>query len=316
MMTKSIPIFLAINDAYAPFLSVTIASITAHADPHQSYELIILSEALSSENRERLGKMATATVAIRFVRIDERVIHQLAGESRALPWAQFSFAIYYRLFIAQMFPQYDQAIYLDADLVVTTDLAALFTIDLGQHLVGAVRENFAIEHPQSRRYVERRLQLPIDQYFNSGVLLLNLKQMRAERFSEKFVHILTTSHPDFMAPDQDYLNELCRGRVLYLDRCWNVMPTLRSREVAPKIVHYTLFSKPWHNPHAQNAQYFWADAVSSPYYAEILAMQRAFSAADRAQDRLAERRLLKTLAHHANAPQADRRQIKKEMELI
>lgn len=315
-MTKPIPIFLAINDAYAPFLSVTIASITAHADPHQSYELIILSEALSSENRERLGKMGTATVAIRFVRIDERVIHQLAGESRALPWAQFSFAIYYRLFIAQMFPQYDQAIYLDADLVVTTDLAALFAIDLGQHLVGAVRENFAIEHPQSRRYVERRLQLPIDQYFNSGVLLLNLKQMRAERVSEKFVHVLTTSHPDFMAPDQDYLNELCRGRGLYLDRCWNVMPTLRSREVAPKIVHYTLFSKPWHNPHAQNAQYFWADAVSSPYYAEILAMQRAFSTADRAQDRLAERRLLKTLAHHANAPQADRRQIKKEMELI
>lgn len=315
-MTKPIPIFLAINDAYAPFLSVTIASITAHTDPHQSYDLIILSEALSSENRERLGKMATATVAIRFVRIDECVIHQLAGESRALPWAQFSFAIYYRLFIAQLFPQYDQAIYLDADLVVTTDLAALFAIDLGQHLVGAVRENFAIEHPQSRRYVERRLQLPIDQYFNSGVLLLNLKQMRAERFSEKFVHVLTTSHPDFMAPDQDYLNELCRGRVLYLDRCWNVMPTLRLKEVAPKIVHYTLFSKPWHNPHAQNARYFWADAVNSPYYAEILAMQRAFSAADRAQDRLAERRLLKTLAHYANAPQVDGRQIRKEMELI
>lgn len=316
MMTKPIPIFLAINDAYAPFLSVTIASITAHTDPHQSYELIILSEALSSENRERLEKMATATVTIRFVRIDERFIHQLAGESRALPWAQFSFAIYYRLFIAQMFPQYDQAIYLDADLVVTTDLSVLFTIDLGQHLVGAVRENFAIEHPQSRRYVERRLQLPIDQYFNSGVLLLNIKQMRLERFSEKFVHVLTTNHPDFMAPDQDYLNELCRGRVLYLDRCWNVMPTLRSRKVVPKIVHYTLSSKPWHNPNAQNAQYFWADAVNSPYYAEILATQRAFSAADRAQDRLDERRLLKTLAHYANAPQTGVRQIRKEMELI
>lgn len=314
-MTKTIPIFFSINDAYAPFLSVTVASIKAHSNLRQNYELIVLYEVLSVENRERLGNMATGNVAIRFVQLSPELLARLAGEHRKLPWANFTLSIYYRLFIAAMFPQYDQAIYLDADVVVTTDLAALFHMDLGDHLVGAVRETFAIEHSQSLRYVEHRLQLPIAQYFNSGVLLLNLRQMREEGFSENFSRLLTTYHPDFIAPDQDYLNELCRDRVLYLDPAWNAMPT-RGKRIVPKVAHYTLFSKPWHYPEAQNAQYFWDIAPQSPYYAEILAIQRAFTAADRAQDCTAERNLLRTLAIYAEKQPANVWQIKKELELI
>ena len=312
-MTQPIPIFFSINDAYAPFLSVAMTSIIAHADPQRQYDLIVLYEDLNAENRERLGQLATANVSIRFVTVSDDLMKQLAGEHMKLRGATFTLTIYYRLFIAAMFPQYDQAIYLDADVVTTTDLAALFQTDLGDHLVGAVQDTFAADHPQSVQYVTQHLQLPITDYFNSGVMVLNLKQMRAEKFNETFTHLLTTYHAEFIAPDQDYLNILCRDRVTRLDRAWNVMPTQQSRVTAPKLIHYSLFGKPWHYADAQNGQYFWDIAPQSPYFAEIKAIQRAFTAADRAKDQATEMGLLATLHAFSAKNSDDIQQIRREL---
>lgn len=294
-MTQPIPVFFSINDAYAPFLSVAMTSIIAHADPKQHYDLIVLYEDLNAENRERLGQLATTNVSIRFVTVNEDLMKQLAGEHMKLRGATFTLTIYYRLFIAAMFPQYDKAIYLDADVVTTTDLADLFNIDLGTNLVGAVQDTFAADNPQSVQYVTQHLQLSITDYFNSGMMVMNLKQMRAEKFNETFTHLLTTYHVEFIAPDQDYLNELCRDRVTHIERAWNVMPTKQSRVTAPKLLHFSLFGKPWHYADAQNGQYFWEYAARSPYFAEIKAIQRAFTDEDRAKDRAAEKGLLATL---------------------
>ncbi|WP_341778808.1 glycosyltransferase family 8 protein [Levilactobacillus sp. HBUAS70063] len=315
-MTQPIPVFFSINDAYAPFLSVAMTSIIAHADSQKKYELIVLYEDLNAENRERLGQLATDNVTIRFVTVNEDLMKQLAGEHMKLRGDTFTLTIYYRLFIAAMFPQYDKAIYLDADVVATTDLAELFQTDLGTNLVGAVQDTFAADNPQSIQYVEHHLQLPIADYFNSGVMLLNLKQMRAEHFNETFIRLLTTYHVEFIAPDQDYLNELCRDRVVHLDRAWNVMPTKQPRVAAPKILHFSLFGKPWHYADAQNGQYFWTYAAQSPYLPEIEAIRDTFTVADRAQDQAAEQELLGSLRAFSQKTNDDVQQIRKELELI
>ncbi|HJE86724.1 glycosyltransferase family 8 protein [Levilactobacillus brevis] len=312
-MTQTIPVFFSINDAYAPFLSVALTSIVAHADPQKKYELIVLYEDLNAENRERLGQLATTNVSIQFVTVNENLLKQLAGEHMKLRGDMFTLTIYYRLFIAAMFPQYDKAIYLDADVVATTDLAELFQTDLGTNLVGAVQDTFAADNPQSVRYVEHHLQLPIADYFNSGMMVLNLKQMRAENFSETFTRLLTTYHVEFIAPDQDYLNELCRNRVVHIDRAWNVMPTQQSRVVAPKLLHFSLFGKPWHYADAQNGQYFWDYAAQSPYFAEIKAIQRTFTASDQAKDTAAEKGLLATLKTFSEKDRHDIQQFRREI---
>ncbi|MFD1549437.1 glycosyltransferase family 8 protein [Levilactobacillus fuyuanensis] len=315
-MTQPIPVFFSINDAYAPFLSVAMTSIITNADDQQQYDLIVLYEDLNAENRERLGQLATDNVSIRFVTVSDDLMKQLAGEHMKLRGNMFTLTIYYRLFIAAMFPQYDKAIYLDADVVTTTDLAELFQINLGDNLVGAVQDTFAADNPQSIQYVTQHLELPISDYFNSGMMLLNLKQMRAEKFNETFTRLLTTYHVEFIAPDQDYLNELCRDRVTHIDRAWNVMPTKHDRVTAPKLLHYSLFGKPWHYEDAQNGQYFWDYAPKSPYFAEIKAIQQAFTDADRAKDHEAEQGLLGSLHTFSEKNSGDVQQIRKELELI
>ncbi|MFC6261746.1 glycosyltransferase family 8 protein [Levilactobacillus fujinensis] len=312
-MTQPIPIFFSINDAYAPFLSVAITSIVAHATPENQYELNVLYDDLSPENQERLGSLATANVAIHFVPMTDR-LSALQGEHMKLRGDTFTLTIYFRLFIAAMFPQYDQAIYLDADVVTTTDIANLFHYELGTNLVGAVADTFAADNPQSIQYVEQHLQLPIADYFNSGVMLMNLRQMRAERFNETFSHLLTAYHVEFIAPDQDYLNLLCRNRVLQLDQAWNVMPTTQARVQDPKILHYSLFGKPWHYSDAQNGSYFWELAPKSPYYDEIKAIQKAYTDQQREQDHTTEQGLLGQLEKFSQLSSDDVQQIRTELE--
>ncbi|WP_125584047.1 glycosyltransferase family 8 protein [Levilactobacillus cerevisiae] len=315
-MNPTIPVFFSINDAYAPFLSVALTSIVDHAAPTNQYEIIILCDDLSQANQAKLAQSATPNVQIRFAPMADSLKGQLSGEHMKLRGNMFTLTIYFRLFIAAMFPQYDRAIYLDADVVTTTDLANLFNQPLGNNLVGAVPDTFAADNAQSVAYVEQHLGLPIADYFNSGVMLLNLKQMRAEKFNEKFMHCLTDYHVDFIAPDQDYLNLLCRNRVAHLDRGWNVMPTTQTRVTAPQILHYSLFGKPWHFADAQNGQYFWDVAPQAPYYAEVQAIQRAYTDADRAQDREAEQGLLGQLKKFASMDRTDLTKMETEMELI
>lgn len=313
MTTTTIPVFFSINDAYAPYLSVAMTSIIAHADPTNHYELIILCDDLSTANQTKLGQQATANVTIQFVPMQDSLKAQLGGEHMKLRGDTFTLTIYFRLFIAAMFPQYDRGIYLDADVVATTDLADLFDQPLGDNLVGAVADTFAADNAQSVAYVTRHLKLPIADYFNSGVMLLNLKQMRAEHFNEKFIHCLTDYQVDFIAPDQDYLNLLCRNRVLKIDRTWNVMPTSQTRVSAPKLVHYSLFGKPWYYADAQNGDYFWDIAPQSPYYAEIKVIQRAYTDADRAQDRVTEQGLLGQLETFASQNRSQLDQMEREL---
>lgn len=313
MTTTTIPVFFSINDAYAPYLSVALTSIITHADPAQQYEVIVLCDELSVANQAKLGQQATANVTIRFVPMQDNLKAQLGGEHMKLRGDTFTLTIYFRLFIAAMFPQYDRGIYLDADVVTTTDLAELFAQPLGDNLVGAVADTFAADNTQSVAYVEQYLRLPIADYFNSGVMLLNLKQMRAEQFNEKFIHCLTDYQVDFIAPDQDYLNLLCRNRVLHLDRAWNVMPTTQTRVTAPKLLHYSLFGKPWYYADAQNGDYFWAIAPQSPYYPEIQAIQQAYTDADRAKDRETERGLLGQLNVFASQNRASLDQMEREL---
>ena len=61
-------------------------------------------------------------------------------------------------------------------------------------------------------------------YINSGVLLLNMKAFREEHFTEHFLNVMNKHYFACIAPDQDYLNMICRDRILYLDETWNAMP--------------------------------------------------------------------------------------------
>ncbi|MFC6177528.1 glycosyltransferase family 8 protein [Companilactobacillus huachuanensis] len=282
---REIPIFYSINDAYVPYLSVSIESISEHASEENEYSIIVLYQNLTVDNRAKLAKMSQSNVKVSLVSMDDNLSQLMGNEHTKLRGDYFTYTIYFRLFIAEMFPKLNKGIYLDADTVVNCDIAEFYELDLAGNLLAAAPDTFAADNTESVEYVEKALGIPIRQYFNSGVLLMDLERFREVKFADRFLNFLNTYQLDVLAADQDYLNLMTLGKVLILGRTWNTTPTTQKvNDINPHIVHYCLFYKPWHYRDVQNRSYFWKYAQKSTYY-ELLQSELAdYSKEDREND--------------------------------
>lgn len=284
-MNQTIPIFFAIDDSYAPFLSVALASAVKNASPDRHYKAIILHQELSEENKKRLGALAADFFEITFVPMGAGLESITDRMSNRLRCDYFTLTIYYRLFIPVMFPEYDKGIYIDSDVVLLGDLAELFDTDIGDNFIGACADLSVVDVPELALYMENAVGVDRHQYINSGVLLMNLQKMREAEMEKHFLTLLDTYHFDCVAPDQDYLNALCSGKIHYLPPVWDAMPNEEKPPLAnAKLIHYNLFSKPWCYDNVQYGEYFWQYAQDSGYLEEIQVYKDGYSDEQKASD--------------------------------
>ena len=277
-INSAIPVFYSADDHYLPFLAVSIHSLTENLAPDAHCDVYVLNNGLRADHVSRLSQMATDRVKIRLVDVSAK----LAPIAEKLNLRDYYTAsIYFRLFIPSLFPQYRKAIYIDADTVVNGDISELYQISLGDRLVAAVSDDIIESHEDFRRYAEDGLGIPYGEYFNSGVMLMNLDEFRRQEIEEKFVYLLNRYHFDTVCPDQDYLNVLCRHRVLYLDKGWNKMSIDDNYDGIPKLIHYNMFYKPWQYDDICYSEYFWKYAERTAFYQYILSIQSAFGEAER-----------------------------------
>lgn len=277
-MNREIPIFFTIDDGYAPFLAVALNSAIHNASPHRRYRAIVLHQNLSQTNTARLKAMETGNFKIdlipmqaNFEALDDRMSNRLRCD-------YFTMTIYFRLFIPAMFPQYEKGIYIDSDVVLTEDIAKLYDTDIGDNLIGACNDLSIADVPPLVAYTENAIGVKKQEYINSGVLLMNLQALRRYDLEGHFLRLLNTYHFDSIAPDQDYLNAMCSGRICYLEEAWNTMPNDAKPPLAkPNLIHYNLFSKPWCYDDVQYADVFWHYASDSGYLEKIKAHKAAYS---------------------------------------
>lgn len=287
--TVKIPIFFACDDRFVKFTTVSIASILANASKNFFYEIHILHTDISSENAERVKRMETERCSIFFDDVTDR-LEALRGR---LPLRDYyTKTTYFRLFIADMFPMYDKAIYIDSDTVVIGDISELYAYELGSCLVGACHEQAMVQENVYGEYVEKCLGIDRDEYFNAGLLLLNCRLFREEKLLEKFSELLTVY--DFVVTqDEDYLNVLCRDRVKFLPQGWNAEVF---GEMCPKseikILHYIMVSKPWHYADCRYSAYFWKYADMTESKDEIRAILAEYTDEARAEDARSCERLM------------------------
>ncbi len=270
MSNNVIPVFFSIDDSYAPFLSVALSSAIKNSSPDNNYKAIILHENLSEEHKSRISALSKDHFSIEFVEMKSGMESITDRMSNRLRCDYFTLTIYFRLFIPAMFPQYDKGIYIDSDVVVVGDLAELFNTDIGDNLIGACADKSVVDVPPLAMYMEEAVGVDRHSYINSGVLLMNLKELRNAEIDTNFLRLLNTYHFDCIAPDQDYLNALCNGRIYYLSEAWDAMPTEDKPEVEDvKLIHYNLFSKPWCYDGIQYGDYFWDYAADNVYLQDI-----------------------------------------------
>jgi lipopolysaccharide biosynthesis glycosyltransferase len=249
----SLHVACAAEGVYDSHSAAMLHSVVSHAARHVVHVHYLHGPSYPARSAELIAGMLTGLGA-------ESTFHEIGPERVAgLPVvSMFTVAMWYRIFLPDLLPDIDRVLYLDADVLAVDDISPLWELDLGGHYLGAVTNVFMphhLERPAS-------LGLPGPQgYFNSGVLLMNLNEMRRGGCSGA-LRDYAVSRPDLEWPDQDALNVVLGSRRLALAPRWNAMNSLRfpwSAEVfapeeleearqRPAILHFEGpgANKPWH----------------------------------------------------------------------
>lgn len=278
---KFIPIVMAVNENYAPYLAVAVESIKFHNK--SDVFLYIFYTDLSSDTIKRIKALSCNQLHIEFIDVG------LYIESENLySRAHYSVEMYYRLIIPEIFSFLPKVLYLDCDIVVNSDLHELYCIDLEDNILAAARNPV---HRWMEEYLTKNLEFYYKNYFNSGVLLINTKEFTSKDVKEKCLTYLNLN-TKLACPDQDALNVTCLGKIRYLPQKWNFQwhhainadnllnsnSLLLADEINDysqakdnfKILHYTSNIKPWNSPALSLSKKFWYHAMHSPFFFDIL----------------------------------------------
>lgn len=277
----AVPVVFSTDDNYAPYLGIAIQSLLDKADKSRNYYIAILADDISDKNCEKLLSLETENSVIEIKDVSSYVDSKLMYETR-----HYSRAMYYRILIPKIMSVYSKVLYLDCDILIRDDISKLYDIDLGKSVMG-VAHNYC--NTKVQKYVSEKLHISPDDYFNSGILLINCEEFTNKNIGTKCFDELK-KHTDLNFPDQDILNVVCNGMVTYFDYRWNFqwhhlwgescnMPIAEeyhdiyfSASEDPHIVHFTTAIKAWNSPNKMYSNEFWAYAKNSVFFNDIISM--------------------------------------------
>ncbi len=300
---NEIPVFYAVDDKYIPFLAVSLGSLIANTTESNNYAIKVLTTGISNENIEKIKKYEKENVTIVFVNLSKQ-LEEIKDKLYTRNY--FSNTTYFRLFIPEIYPEYNKAIYIDSDTVVLEDIAKLYSDDMGDNLISAVSDGAVQSIDIFKDYVEKVVGVSdYNYYFNAGMIVMNLKELREYKFQEKFLYLLEKIRFE-VAQDQDYLNRLCKGRVKLIDSSWNTMPIMGIQDKQPKIIHYNLGAKPWYFDDVPYQEYFWNAAEKTEFYNEIRNYKNEYTEEDKQRDDANSAKLIELAQKEADCVGDDR----------
>ena len=194
---------------------------------------------------------------------------------------------YLRLLLHRVLPDIDKVLYLDVDILVRESLLPLWKTDLESNLLAAVKGPVNLSDKwewNSERPYWKLLTGMQGSYINSGVLLLNLAQIRRQQIDRQWEKL---AEQKLYYQDQDILNITCRGKMIYLPPKYNSLAYLSAEDYRQMvaediftenesvqaqehaaILHYA-GDKPW-NRYDTNQGLVWWDFVNG--YSELAAL--------------------------------------------
>ncbi len=261
MEQQSMNVVYASNDGYARHLGTSLYSLFDRNREFDEISVFVLTLGLSEENQRRLQKISDQfgrnLTCLNLDDLRNRIGYEVDTGG-------FDISIMLRLFMGDVLPQQiDRVLYLDCDTVVLQSLKHLWKEDLGGNIVGAVMEPTI--YPEVKRSIDLEEE---DPYYNSGVLLVDLKKWREQDIQKKLLEFWKSKGGKLFASDQDVLNGTLKGKIHTLMPRYNFFTnyryfsyrelvrqgktykavTPRELQIAkehPFIVHYMGDERPW-----------------------------------------------------------------------
>lgn len=202
-------ILVTINSNYLNPLRVMLKSLFLN-DPGGRFDIYLLHSCMSEEETGGLGAFIAAE-GHRFFSI------RIGGDAfRGAPTAsRYPEEMYYRLLAYRFLPpELDRVLYLDPDILVLNPVRELYELPMGRYLYAAAYHTL-LAVPELNKL--RLNSFDMEEYYNSGVLLMNLELLRREADEEQIFAFAEEHRMQLVLPDQDILNALYAKRILALD---------------------------------------------------------------------------------------------------
>jgi lipopolysaccharide biosynthesis glycosyltransferase len=247
---------LACDDGFIPFTSVAARRIASYA--REKFPIVILSDGVTDDNKARARKFCPQ---IEFIEAAPLFAN------RPMPThSSFTRAVHLRMFLDELLADFDRAVYLDSDISPLTDVSPLLAMAPKAAPLIATYDIFITIDGKYRR------RLPVSNgsaYFNSGVMVVDLKAVRSERIFADALEF-SLQHPELcIYPDQDALNVAVDGRWQVLDWRWNAVSFKLDRLTKQPFLRHLTGNKPW-SPQKQGVEQYlieeWrSDLSESPW---------------------------------------------------
>lgn len=212
---KAINIAYMVDNNYVPYMITSMHSAIKNKNKESVYNFYIIAENFSSENIDKIKKIKEHNVNIEIIPARQKTLDY----SHLGRFALFKIAMQ-KIFIPDYLEDVDKVLYLDADTLVQKDLNKIYSTNMGGAYIGATKDGLMYQFP------EHITEIGLDWrkfYFNSGVMLLNLKDMRKDAIIEKSITYFNTHYEVF--GDQDILNVVVNDKVIPISYRYNCNST-------------------------------------------------------------------------------------------
>ncbi len=297
---QEIPICFATDDNYVPFLTVALASLLDNASKENFYRIYVLTSHLSEENMNSILKQAKENSSIEFVQLSKE-LDKVQAMFHLRDY--YSKETYYRIFIPNLFPQYEKVLYLDCDITVLGDVSELYNTEIHGYYVAAATEEVMQTFEVFGNYVEQADGINRKDYFNAGILLINCRRWRNKLIAERFVDLLNR-YKFRVVQDEDYLNVLCKANVKKISLGWNKTSYKNDDfdDKDLKIIHWKINWRPWKYKDVLYEEHFWKYAKMTDFYDKLINMRDSRTDEDKKKDEILMENLAKMAQEDADDP--------------
>lgn len=202
-------LLVTLNSNYIKPLKVMLKSLFMN-NPKEVFNIYLIHVSLSEEELKMLELfIAKHGCRLFVIKVDDDCF------SDAPVLFHYTKEMYFRLLAYQLLPEsLDRILYLDPDILILNPIRALYETELGNNLYAA-----AYHDKISVKEINKLRLLPyeIDAYYNSGVLLMNLEQLRITANEKEIFDFVIENRAKLIMPDQDILNALYAKQITNLE---------------------------------------------------------------------------------------------------
>lgn len=241
------------DSAYVQHCVVSLCSLLKNARDVDKITVYIVSTFLTEEDKRHFHTLThIRDVTLHFILLDETLLVGFPVHGHV------SAAAYLRLVLPDVLPHdVNKILYIDCDTVVLDSLHELYAYDLSQCLLGAVPD---ISFKHAQELFLHQYKKYIREYYNSGVLLINVKAFRSFNLLAKAqAACQTMGVPEYwdqdilnyVLPPESFLSLPCRYNFwawytpYYVHYDLQCIGILKEKLGKPCIVHYIGVEKPW-----------------------------------------------------------------------